>query len=234
MYLIFDDVKQHLRAVDFDDDNLYIQNLIEMVEELVLTEIQGSVAGKGTIQTAITAGAGTVQTAASVSLVGTNTNFLDFSVGETITVSGETVRTIARITDDTHLTVTVAFSTTASGLTYSASTIKSVIGTDTNFANYQVGDGITVEGQTRRIIAEIIDDTHLMVTKSFSLVNNGLIYTMHPGIPSPIPLGLKQAMLLMIGHFYMIREPVMIGVNVTEVPYGFKYLIAPFKNYTIA
>lgn len=48
-----------------------------------------------------------------------------------------------------------------------------------------------------------------------------------------IPVGLKHAMLLMIGHFYAIREPVMVGVGVTKVPFGFEFLIAPYKNWVI-
>ena len=61
---------------------------------------------------------GTVATTATTALVGTGTYFTDFAVGDTITVSGETVRTIATITDDTNLTVTAAFSNTASGKTF--------------------------------------------------------------------------------------------------------------------
>lgn len=61
---------------------------------------------------------GTVATAGTTTLTGTGTYFTDFAVGDTITVSGETVRTIATITSDTSLTVTVAFSNTASGKTF--------------------------------------------------------------------------------------------------------------------
>jgi hypothetical protein len=48
-----------------------------------------------------------------------------------------------------------------------------------------------------------------------------------------LPKALLHAMLLMIGHFYMIREPISIGVLVTKVPYAFDFLIAPFRDYTI-
>ena len=52
----------------------------------------------------------------------TGTQFTNtFKVGDTITVSGETIRTIATIPSDTSLTVTVAFSTTASSLSYTLS-----------------------------------------------------------------------------------------------------------------
>ena len=66
---------------------------------------------------------GTVDTTATTTLTGTSTFFGDYLVGDTITVSGETVRTIATITSDTVLTVTVAFSNTASTKTYTHATI---------------------------------------------------------------------------------------------------------------
>ena len=52
---------------------------------------------------------GTVTTVGTTDLVGTGTFFTDYNVGDQITVKGETVRTIATITSDTALTVTVAF-----------------------------------------------------------------------------------------------------------------------------
>lgn len=67
---------------------------------------------------------GTGATAATTTLTGTSTHFTDYAVGDTLLVSGETVRTIATIASDTSLTVTVAFSNTASGKTF---THKSII-----------------------------------------------------------------------------------------------------------
>ena len=165
-YITRVEAKAHLR-VDFTDDDTYIDSLIALVESLVLVEIQGSVPGEGT-----------VSTVGTTALTGIETNFADYAVGDTITVTGETTRIIATITNDTSLTVTSAFANTASSLTY----------------------------------------------------------IMHAGMPlsaGTLPLMLHHAMLLMIGHFYMIREPVTIGVTVTEIPFAFKYLIAPYKNYTI-
>jgi len=66
---------------------------------------------------------GTVATAGTTTLTGTSTYFSDYRVGDTIVVSGETVRTIATIPSNTSLTVTVAFSTTASALTFTRATI---------------------------------------------------------------------------------------------------------------
>lgn len=80
----------------------------------------GTVAPTSHLQVAqTTAGIGTVATNGTVNLTGTGTRFTNtFKVGDTITVSGETIRTIATISSDTTLTSTVAFATTASGLSY--------------------------------------------------------------------------------------------------------------------
>jgi hypothetical protein len=66
---------------------------------------------------------GTVATTATTTLTGTGTYFTDYRIGDTITVSGETVRTIATITSNTVLTVTLAFSNTASALTFTHASI---------------------------------------------------------------------------------------------------------------
>lgn len=66
---------------------------------------------------------GTVATTGTTTLTGTSTYFEDYRVGDKITVDGETVRTIATITSDTILTVTVAFSNTASSKTFTHTTI---------------------------------------------------------------------------------------------------------------
>jgi hypothetical protein len=64
-------------------------------------------------------GIGTVATAGSTTLTGTNTTFIrSFVVGDTISVSGETDRVVATIVSDLELTVTSAFSTTDSGLSF--------------------------------------------------------------------------------------------------------------------
>ncbi|HLO59828.1 MAG TPA: head-tail connector protein [Bacteroidales bacterium] len=52
-------------------------------------------------------------------------------------------------------------------------------------------------------------------------------------VEDEIPKGLVHAMKIIIGHFYLVREPVSIGVNVVKIPFSYEYLIAPYKNYTI-
>lgn len=66
---------------------------------------------------------GTVATTGTTTLTGTGTFFADYNVGDQITVDGETVRTIATITSNTVLTVTLAFSNTASAKTFTRTTI---------------------------------------------------------------------------------------------------------------
>jgi hypothetical protein len=61
---------------------------------------------------------GAVATASTTDLTGTGTFFTDYQVGDKITVSGETERTIATIVSDTSLTVSVAFTNTASAKTF--------------------------------------------------------------------------------------------------------------------
>jgi hypothetical protein len=52
---------------------------------------------------------GTVTTVGTTALTGIGTYFLDYQIGDKITVAGETERTIDAITSNTALTVTVAF-----------------------------------------------------------------------------------------------------------------------------
>lgn len=46
-----------------------------------------------------------------------------------------------------------------------------------------------------------------------------------------IPSGIKQAILLLTGHFYEIRQPVIVGSQVREVPDSFKSLLDPYIVY---
>ena len=66
---------------------------------------------------------GTVATTGTTTLTGTSTYFTDYKSGDTIVVGGETVRTIDTIASDTSLTVTAAFSNTASDLTFTHASI---------------------------------------------------------------------------------------------------------------
>lgn len=165
-YVTLEQAKDHLR-VNFDEDDEYIEGLISVAETSVLNEIKGHVPGSGT-----------VTTNGTTSLVGdSDTVFLGLAAGDTIYVTGETARTISTITDNSNLTVTSAFYTSASSLSY---------------------------------------------------------YT----IPTPLESGvlpkpLYQAMLIMIGHLYANREPVIAGVSISKVPFSLEYLVAPYKTWVV-
>lgn len=49
-----------------------------------------------------------------------------------------------------------------------------------------------------------------------------------------IPKPLFHAILLLISHFYAVREPVIMGVSVNKIPYTLKFLINGFKNWTVS
>lgn len=70
----------------------------------------------------VSTGVGTVTTNGSTTLTGSSTKFTSFVPGDTITVQGESIRTIATITSDTSLTVTSAFSSSSAGLSYTRNT----------------------------------------------------------------------------------------------------------------
>ena len=46
-----------------------------------------------------------------------------------------------------------------------------------------------------------------------------------------LPKPLYQSILLLIGHLYETREPVMVGVSVVKCPYTLDVLLAPYKTW---
>ena len=50
------------------------------------------------------------------------------------------------------------------------------------------------------------------------------------GFPADVPDPIKQAMLLLIGHWYENREEVVLGVTPAIVPQAAKALIAPYRR----
>jgi hypothetical protein len=45
-----------------------------------------------------------------------------------------------------------------------------------------------------------------------------------------VPLPIKQAMYLIIGHLYENRQTVMTGTQVHEVPYSAEFLLESYRN----
>ena len=151
---------------------------------------------------------GTVTTAGSTTLTGTGTFFTDYLVGDKITVNGETERTIDTITSDTVLTVTVAFTTTASSLAFTRSTIvdttndltyklnrrffqpsdfAKVVRTDSSITEYPI-----VKAQQRSIVDQALY-VHGLAPKKITFaqkIDSGLdggVLTV-PGYYSPAPI----------------------------------------------
>lgn len=167
-YVTLEEAKDHCR-IDYTDDDSYVSDLISVAETAVLNELE-----------AYSAGPGTVTTAGTTTLTGTTddesaTKFLDYKVGDKIKVSGESERTIATIANDYTLTVTSAFSTSDSELSYE------------------------VEPS--------------------------------PLVASALPTPIKQAILMVIGHLYNQREPVVISVSAVKIPFTLEYLLAPYKYW---
>ena len=75
------------------------------------------------------------------------------------------------------------------------------------------------------------DDSYIV--SLISLVEELVTVEIGDDLPDPLPKGLRQAMLLMLAHFYEVREPIVIGAAVVKIPYAYDYLIAPYKTYTI-
>jgi len=114
---------------------------------------------------------GSIDPTASVDVVGVNTLFTtELAVGDTIIVSS-VIREVATITDDTNLTVTVAFTNVAND-TAPKKASREVVGVGTKFTTeLAVGNSILVSSETR-VIATIADATNLTVTVPFTDVAN--------------------------------------------------------------
>jgi len=114
---------------------------------------------------------GSIDPTASKDVVGVNTLFTtELAVGDTILVSS-VIREVETITDDTNLTVTVAFTNVAND-TSPKKASKQVVGVNTLFGSeLAVGNSILVSGETR-VIATIADATNLTVTVPFTDVAN--------------------------------------------------------------
>ncbi|MCK9557050.1 MAG: H-type lectin domain-containing protein [Candidatus Cloacimonetes bacterium] len=98
---------------------LYRPSYIEEIQGIVTVVEDGEITLNSYLVRKNALGSGTVSTYKTTNLVGNDTTFLtDFVVGDTITVTGETARTVASIIDDENLTVTSAFSNTTSAISY--------------------------------------------------------------------------------------------------------------------
>jgi hypothetical protein len=75
------------------------------------------------------------------------------------------------------------------------------------------------------ILQHLIDVTEIAVS-------NYLGTDALSGYTNDIPKPVVQATLLLAGHFYMNRNMVSFA-NGVEIPYSFRFLLDPYKNWTI-
>ena len=52
----------------------------------------------------------------------------------------------------------------------------------------------------------------------------------HGDTPSDVPQPIRQALLLLIAHWYENREPVEIGATATTIPAGVSELLMPYRR----
>jgi hypothetical protein len=95
---------------------------------------------------------------------------------------------------------------------------------------------VTLEQAKDHLRVEIADDdfyiTDLIAVSEQSIENeigSTLASNLSGGV---LPKPLYQAILLLIGHLYATREPVMVGVSVVKCPFTLEYLIYPYKTWT--
>lgn len=125
----------YLIGIIFNDSRVPVSEWMSLLTYMngigttgTLTAVDGFwnlVNGGAQVYTTVT-GFGTVTTNKTTSLSGVGTTFLTtFKAGDTITVSGETARIVDTVSSDTSLTVTVAFSNTASAKSYTHNRVAS-------------------------------------------------------------------------------------------------------------
>jgi hypothetical protein len=135
----------YLIGIVFNDSRVPVSEWMSLLTYMngigttgTLTAVDGFwnlVNGGAQVYTTVT-GYGTVTTNKTTSLSGVGTTFLTtFKAGDTITVSGETARIVDTVSSDTSLTVTVAFSNTASAKSYTHNRVASS-GTPEAYAQY--------------------------------------------------------------------------------------------------
>ena len=95
---------------------------------------------------------------------------------------------------------------------------------------------VTLEQAKDHLRVDIADDDFYildLIAVSEAAVENEIGTTLVSNLESGVlPKPLYQAILLMIGHLYATREPVMVGVSVVKCPFTLEYLLYPYKTWT--
>lgn len=95
---------------------------------------------------------------------------------------------------------------------------------------------VTIEQAKDHLRVDFADDDFYindLIMVSESAIENEIGSTLLSNeVGGVLPKPLYQAILLLIGHLYATREPVMVGVSVVKCPFTLEYLIAPYKTWT--
>ena len=169
---------------------------------------------------------GTVSTVGTVALTGTGTYFLDYQVGDKITVAGETERTIATITSNTALTVTVAFANT----TTTTFTRKIILKTGVTIYNLNrqfitpSTEAVTVDSAGDLTELNIIKPQEATIGSS-----DVFIYGNNPqsvAFVSDLPTALVGSELLVPGYFMPFELTSATDVVPVDDPFWLVYAVA--------
>lgn len=170
---------------------------------------------------------GTVATVGTTALTGTGTYFLDYEVGDKINVDGETERTIDTITSNTALTVTVAFTNTASTLTF---TRKMILKTGVTIYNLNrqfmtpSTEAVTIDSAGDLTELEIIKPQEATIDSDAVF-----IYGNNPqsvAFVSDLPTNLVGSQLLVPGYFMPFELTGANDVVPIDDPYWLVYAVA--------
>jgi hypothetical protein len=95
---------------------------------------------------------------------------------------------------------------------------------------------VTLEQAKDHLRVDIADDDFYileLIAVSEAAVENEIGTTLVSNLVGGVlPKPLYQAILLMVGHLYATREPVMVGVSVVKCPFTLEYLLYPYKTWT--
>ena len=175
--------------------------------------LTGSINPTGEFAAADSGLTGAIDPTASKDVVGVGTLFAtELVVGDSILVSGET-RIVENIVDNTHLTVTAAFTNVANDASPAKSS-KAVLGVNTLFSTeLVVGDSILVSSETR-IVETITDDTHLTVTVPFTDVANDT--SPAKSSKAVVGVGTKFTTELSVGHSILVSTEGRVIESITD------------------
>lgn len=97
--------------------------------------------------------------------------------------------------------------------------------------NYEDPDGVSQTYDNSRIVRQEVIPARNEVFPATD-PETEIVVTANVGYEAedPFPALLSQAQLLLIGHLYENREQVITGTIATELPFGIKTLLAPYRD----